>query len=151
MLVVQHRRAKRYGLLTPWEVCKAAVMDDTGFCISSRSEPFPVSDAHIESIPDEIIQELYKPPFLDQGVDVRDGRNRGATRFFKQTSSEQTDRKGASCRSDDSARAKDESRQDRSCAQCTQVRQYSDPSIGPFVSFAEWPVSQPPFVSYACE
>ena len=71
MLVIQAQRARRRGLLTPWEVVKAMVDDDTGFHISSRAEPFPRTDATLDDVPDETVHALYRPPFLSKGSAVR--------------------------------------------------------------------------------
>ena len=71
MLVIQARRARRRGLLTPWEVVKAMVDDDTGFHISSRAEPFLRTDATLDDVPDATLRALYRPPFLAKGSTAR--------------------------------------------------------------------------------
>ena len=87
MFVVQRDRARSRGLLTPWEVCKAAVMEDTGFTISSRAEPFPRTDANLDDLPEAVVHGLYRPPFLAKGAEVRDARNRGASCLYSDGSS----------------------------------------------------------------
>ena len=95
MFVIQTRRARRRGLLTPWQVCKAAFQADHGFSISSRAEPFPETDATLDDLPPEMVHALYRPPFLTKGAKVRD---EGVQAAFLFRSSEQGDRSSCPCR-----------------------------------------------------
>ena len=103
MFVIQTRRARRRGLLTPWEVCKAALQADHGFSISSRAEPFPEAEATLDDLPPDMVHTLYRPPFLTKGADVRD---EGVQAAFLFQSSEQGDRGSCACRNSCAATAK---------------------------------------------